>query len=176
MGVLAEDLLHSLTENEQVAKRIDDVRNQTVAEKNRLAQEARDRKMKEFNLVKGTRNKSLSESSAVASKTPAASADLTDETGHVCCICREGYKYFPNKVLAIYTFTKKVDVEPFEGRTRKTIGYSRVTHFNIIHIECHTSAIKQARSRDEWESALLQNANTRCNGLLPLWGPDVAVT
>jgi E3 ubiquitin-protein ligase UBR4 len=31
----------------------------------------------------------------------------------------------------------------------------------------------QARARDEWESALLQNANTRCNGLLPLWGPGV---
>ncbi len=25
-----------------------------------------------------------------------------------------------------------------------------------------------------WESAMLQNANTRCNGLLPLWGPQVA--
>ena len=25
-----------------------------------------------------------------------------------------------------------------------------------------------------WDSAMLQNANTRCNGLLPLWGPQVA--
>ncbi|CAF1322792.1 unnamed protein product, partial [Rotaria sordida] len=174
VGVLAEDLLHSLTENEQVAKKIDDVRNQTRAEKKRLAQEARDRKMRELNLTKITRNKSVSESSATASKTPVSHGDLTDETGHVCCICREGYKYFPNKVLAIYTFTKKVDIEPYEAKTRKTPGYATVTHFNIIHIECHTSAIKQARSRDEWESALLQNANTRCNGLLPLWGPDVA--
>ena len=31
----------------------------------------------------------------------------------------------------------------------------------------------QARGREEWESALLQNANTKCNGLLPLWGPGV---
>ncbi|CAF1250057.1 unnamed protein product, partial [Adineta ricciae] len=177
VGVLAEDLLHSLTENEQVAKKIEDVRNQTRAEKKRLAQEARDRKMRELNLTKTTRMKSASESSATASKTPSAAgthSDLTEETGHVCCICREGYRYFPNKVLAIYTFTKKVDIEPFEAKGRKTSGYSTVTHFNIIHIECHTSAIKQARSRDEWESALLQNANTRCNGLLPLWGPDVA--
>jgi E3 ubiquitin-protein ligase UBR4 len=36
------------------------------------------------------------------------------------------------------------------------------------------SAIRLARSRDEWESASLQNANTRCNGLLPLWGPEVS--
>merc|ERR1712012_1292610 len=28
-------------------------------------------------------------------------------------------------------------------------------------------------ARDEWESALLQNANTKCNGLLPLWGPGI---
>lgn len=35
------------------------------------------------------------------------------------------------------------------------------------------SAVRLARARDEWESAALQNANTRCNGLLPLWGPQV---
>ncbi len=27
--------------------------------------------------------------------------------------------------------------------------------------------------REEWDSAALQNANTKCNGLLPLWGPQV---
>lgn len=32
---------------------------------------------------------------------------------------------------------------------------------------------RHARGRDEWESAVLQNANTKCNGLLPLWGPHV---
>lgn len=30
-----------------------------------------------------------------------------------------------------------------------------------------------ARGREEWESAALQNANTKCNGLLPVWGPHV---
>ncbi|KAJ8940312.1 hypothetical protein NQ318_014386 [Aromia moschata] len=35
------------------------------------------------------------------------------------------------------------------------------------------SAVRLARARDEWESAALQNANTKCNGLLPLWGPQV---
>lgn len=32
---------------------------------------------------------------------------------------------------------------------------------------------RSSRSRDEWESAALHNANTRANGLLPLWGPQV---
>ena len=36
------------------------------------------------------------------------------------------------------------------------------------------AALRLQRGRDEWESAMLQNANTRCNGLLPLWGPQVA--
>ena len=34
-------------------------------------------------------------------------------------------------------------------------------------------ANRLARGRDEWESAALQNANTKCNGLLPIWGPQV---
>lgn len=33
--------------------------------------------------------------------------------------------------------------------------------------------IRLARGRDEWESAALQNANTKCNGLLPIWGSKV---
>ena len=53
------------------------------------------------------------------------------------------------------------------------LGYSTVTHFNVIHVDCHMNAIRLARVRDEWESAALQNANTKCNGLLPFWGPTV---
>lgn len=36
------------------------------------------------------------------------------------------------------------------------------------------AAVRLASGRDEWESAALHNANTRCNGLLPLWGPSVS--
>ena len=54
------------------------------------------------------------------------------------------------------------------------MGYTTVTHFNLVHVDCHLAAVRLQRGRDEWESAMLQNANTRCNGLLPLWGPEVA--
>lgn len=100
--------------------------------------------------------------------------ELGEESGLVCCICREGYKYQPNKVLGIYTFTKRCNLDEFEAKSRKSMGYSTVTHFNIVHIDCHMNAVRLARARDEWESAALQNANTKCNGLLPLWGPSVA--
>jgi len=35
---------------------------------------------------------------------------------------------------------------------------------------------RSARSREEWESAALHNANTRCNGLMPLYGHKVPET
>ncbi|CAF4191982.1 unnamed protein product, partial [Rotaria sordida] len=69
---------------------------------------------------------------------------------------------------------KNVHIQPYEGKRRKTSAYASITHFNIIDIQCHRSAIKQARSRDESESALLQNANTPSNGLLTLSERDVA--
>uniref|UniRef100_A0A8C3QPV4 Ubiquitin protein ligase E3 component n-recognin 4 n=1 Tax=Cyanoderma ruficeps TaxID=181631 RepID=A0A8C3QPV4_9PASS len=50
---------------------------------------------------------------------------------------------------------------------------SGLSHFNIVHYDCHLAAVRLARGREEWESAALQNANTKCNGLLPVWGPHV---
>jgi E3 ubiquitin-protein ligase UBR4 len=64
----------------------------------------------------------------------------------------------------------------FEAKSHKTSGFNPVTYFNLIHLDCHSSAIKQARAGDEWESALLQNGNTRCNALLSLGGPEVPET
>lgn len=69
-------------------------------------------------------------------------ADLGEETGHVCVICREGYKFQPTKVLGIYTFTKRCNVEEYEIKPRKTFGYSTVTHFNVVHVDCHMAAVR----------------------------------
>ncbi|CAF0999945.1 unnamed protein product [Brachionus calyciflorus] len=67
--------------------------------------------------------------------------------------------------------------ETYESKSRKTIGSPNVTHFNLVHIDCHTNAIRSSRTcRDEWENAALQNANTKCNGILPIWGPEVTET
>ena len=40
---------------------------------------------------------------------------LGDESGLCCNICREGYKFQPSKVLAIYTYTRPSTVDPFEA-------------------------------------------------------------
>lgn len=168
VGSLAENLLEALRTHAGVASRIEEVREQTRAEKKRLAMAMREKQL-------GALGMHTNEKGQVTAKSTMMQQleDLGEETGLVCVICREGYKFQPNKVLGIYTFTKRCNVEEFESKARKTVGYSTVTHFNVVHVDCHMSAVRLARGRDEWESAALQNANTKCNGLLPLWGPQV---
>ncbi|CAF3842832.1 unnamed protein product [Rotaria sordida] len=109
-----------------------------VQKKKRLAQEAPDRKMPELNLTKIIQNKSLSESSSTASKTPISHSDLTDETGYLCWICREDLE-------------KNVHIQLYEDQL----------------LNKHDQEINR-------NQLYYNNANTPSNGLLPLWGPDVA--
>lgn len=50
----------------------------------------------------------------------------------------------PTKVLGIYTFTKRVALEEMENKPRKQQGYSTVSHFNIVHYDCHLAAVRWA--------------------------------
>lgn len=179
VGVLAEDLLVALKQNlsSKVAAAIEEVRNQTKLEKKKLAMAMRQKQLTQLGMKANDKGKIVaSDPSTIKNMTDFS--EVEEEKGHVCCICREGYKYHPQKVLAIYTFTKKIDIEHnYEAKARKTTGYTTVTHFNLVHIDCHTNAIRSARTcRDEWENAALQNANTKCNGILPIWGPEVTET
>ncbi|KAH9361452.1 hypothetical protein HPB48_003874 [Haemaphysalis longicornis] len=168
VGSLAENLMEALKENPNVAQKIEEVRKQTRDEKKRLAMAMREKQLGELGMRTNEKGQVTAKSSILKQM-----EDLGEELGLVCIICREGYKFQPSKVLGIYTFTKRCNLEEFEAKPRKTPGYSTVTHFNIVHVDCHMAAVRHARGRDEWESAALQNANTKCNGLLPLWGPQV---
>ncbi|CAG9856656.1 unnamed protein product [Phyllotreta striolata] len=168
VGSLAENLLEALCTNPEVAKQIDAVRDFTRSEKKRLAMAMREKQLGQLGMRTNDKGQVTAKSNILHQI-----EELGEESGLVCCICREGYKYQPTKVLGLYTFTKRCNVEEFEVKPRKTVGYTTVSHFNIVHIDCHMSAVRLARARDEWESAALQNANTKCNGLLPLWGPQV---
>ncbi|XP_050663780.1 E3 ubiquitin-protein ligase UBR4 isoform X18 [Leptidea sinapis] len=168
VGSLAENLLEALRSQPECAERVQHVRDYTRQEKKRLAMAVRERQLGAL----GMRSNERGQVTAQCSLTQQV-AELAEEAGAVCCICREGYKYQPTKVLGIYTFTKRCPVEEYEVRARKTLGFTTVSHYNIVHVECHLAAVRQQRARDEWESAALQNASTRCNGLLPLWGPNV---
>uniref|UniRef100_A0A182RFY8 UBR-type domain-containing protein n=1 Tax=Anopheles funestus TaxID=62324 RepID=A0A182RFY8_ANOFN len=169
VGSLAENLLEALCTEPATAKRVQEVRDFTRAEKKRLAMATREKQLDALGMRTNEKGQVTAKGSILSQI-----EKLREETGLACFICREGYACQPNKVLGIYTFTKRANVEEFEMKQKKTIGYTTVTHFNVVHVDCHMNAIRLARSRDEWESASLQNANTRCNGLLPLWGPDVS--
>lgn len=168
VGSLAENLLDAIKENKSVAEKIEEVRKQTRDEKKRLAMAMREKQLGALGMRTNEKGQVTAHSSLLQKV-----EELGDEAGLVCIICREGYRFQPTKVLGIYTFTKRCLLEEFQSRATKTPGYTTVTHFNVVHVDCHMAAVRHARGRDEWESAALQNANTKCNGLLPLWGPQV---
>ncbi|RMZ99744.1 E3 ubiquitin- ligase UBR4-like [Brachionus plicatilis] len=173
VGVIAEDLLAVLRQNgsHQVTSAIQQMQEQTKSEKKKLAMAKRNKQLSQLGMKTNDKGQLLINPDSLKS------IQVEEEKGHVCCICRDGYKYNPQKLLAIYTFSKKCELEPYENKARKTVGFSTVTHFNLVHAECHTNAIRSSRTcRDEWENAALQNANTKCNGILPIWGPQVTDT
>ncbi|CAD5111184.1 DgyrCDS518 [Dimorphilus gyrociliatus] len=168
IGTLAENLLDSIRVHTSLKKVVEDFRLKTKAEKKRKALAMRNKHLDSLGMKTNEKGQVKAD---VKSKW--LEAEIQEETGMVCCICREGYKNQPNKVLAIYTFTRRTQLDEFEAKSRKSAGYSTLTHMNVVHVDCHVAAVRHSRSRDEWESALLHNSNSKCNGLLPLWGPDV---
>lgn len=170
VGSLAENLMEALRDHPDVEKKVSEVRRSTRLEKKKLAMAMREKQLGALGMETTSAGKIIAKPSTMLREME----ELHEESGLACCICREGYKYHPQKVLGIYTFTKRCILEEFENKQRKTQGYSTVSHFNIVHYDCHMAAVRLARGRDEWESAALQNANTKCNGLLPIWGPQVS--
>jgi E3 ubiquitin-protein ligase UBR4 len=168
LGTLAENVLETMMENAECQREIKAVRKATREEKKRKAMALRKKEL-------GALGMQLNEKGQVVAISQLLNelGSLEEETGLKCCICLEGYRSHPQKVLGVYTFSKKVTLDEFESKPRKTMGICTVSHFNVVHYDCHSSAVKLARGRDEWESAMLQNANTRCNGLMPIWGPNI---
>ncbi|XP_074308362.1 auxin transport protein BIG [Silene latifolia] len=101
-----------------------------------------------------------------------------EEGGLACMVCREGYSLRPNDLLGVYTYSKRVNLgSGNSGSARGECVYTTVSHFNIIHFQCHQEA-KRADSalknpKKEWEGATLRNNETLCNALFPIRGPAV---
>eukprot|EP01018_Ginkgo_biloba_P024431 Gb_03145 [translate_table: standard] len=101
-----------------------------------------------------------------------------EEAGLACMVCREGYSLRPTDMLGAYTFSKRVNLGL--GTTSHARGewvYTTVSHFNVIHFQCHQEAKRADASlknpKKEWEGAALRNSETLCNSLFPLRGPAV---
>jgi E3 ubiquitin-protein ligase UBR4 len=80
---------------------------------------------------------------------------LTEQTWE-CCICKEGYEYFPDRVLGVYAFANRVG-----------LAINTATYFVCIHPSCHEQAPISGR-QSEWEAASVRNCERPCNCIFPL--------
>lgn len=101
-----------------------------------------------------------------------------EEDGLACMVCREGYSLRPNDLLGVYSYSKRVNLGVgTSGSARGECVYTTVSHFNIIHFQCHQEAKRADAAlknpKKEWEGATLRNNETLCNALFPIRGPAV---
>jgi E3 ubiquitin-protein ligase UBR4 len=101
-----------------------------------------------------------------------------EEAGLACMVCREGYLLRPTDMLGTYCYSKRVNVGMgVSSHKRSEWVYTTVSHFNVIHFQCHQEAKRADASlknpKKEWEGATLRNSETLCNNIFPLRGPSV---
>ncbi|KFD55086.1 hypothetical protein M513_04004 [Trichuris suis] len=169
IGSLAEGLMEILRENEVVAKKVEEARLETKRRKKQIAMEVRKKQLRRLGMQ-------LTDNGAIVicSDRLKEFTEVAKESELNCVICRESLVGCPKKPIGLYTFSKVVDIEPYEQSAVKAKSIFTVTYLNAIHYDCHVVAVRSATNRAEWESAMLHNASTRCNGLLPLLGPQTS--
>lgn len=178
VGSLAEAVLEAMQGCPEAEDKVKAVRDQTKAEKKKLAMAMRAKQLQAFGLKANAMGQVKADQSLLQKF-----VGLAEESGLSCSICREGYKFQPGKVsslennlslfhkqiqcllllqvLAIYTHTVACPAEEFEsvsGSHRRTMGYSTVSHFNLVHVDCHSAAVRQNRYVD---TRLVQSRTVR---------------
>ena len=138
LGSLAEAVLEAVRDHQEVGVKVDEVRKATKEEKKKLAMAMRAKQLKSIGLKTNEKGQVKAEQSLLQQF-----QGIGEESGLACVICREGYRFQPSKVLAIYTFTRRCSLEDAEKGGRKTMGFSTVSHFNLVHVDCHLAAVRQ---------------------------------
>jgi E3 ubiquitin-protein ligase UBR4 len=163
-ATLAEALLNVMSESFETRTIVNDLRAKTKSERTKKALAKRENVLKNLGWE-------IDNTQIVTASTGHSFDDVEEETGLVCCICGDGYTYKPESCMGIYTFSKAVYLE------EDFVGFSTVTHFNVIHFECHNTAMvadsRLKPSKSEWEGAEIRNQYTKCNSLMPLLGPKI---
>ena len=106
LGSLAEAVLEALKGHAEAAEKVAEVRSATRGEKKKMAMAMRAKQLKAIGLTTNETGQVKAEQSLLQQFQA-----IGEETGLSCVICREGYKFQPGKVLAIYTFTKRTPLE-----------------------------------------------------------------
>lgn len=112
VGSLAENLLEALCTDPVTAKRVQEVRDFTRAEKKRLAMATREKQLNALGMRTNEKGQVTAQGSILQKI-----EKLRDETGLTCFICREGYSCQPSKVLGTairnVNFVFKIFNEPY---------------------------------------------------------------
>ncbi|PHT91655.1 Auxin transport protein BIG [Capsicum annuum] len=186
IGARAENLLDTLSDKEGqgdgfLAQKVHQLRHATRDEMRRRAL----RKRTELLQGLGMRQELSSDGGeriVVARPILEGLEDVEDEEeeGLACMVCREGYRLRPTDLLGVYTYSKRVNLGVgSSGNARGDCVYTTVSHFNIIHFQCHQEAKRADAAlknpKKEWDGAALRNNETLCNNLFPLRGPSVPI-
>ncbi|KAL0377636.1 UNVERIFIED_CONTAM: Auxin transport protein BIG [Sesamum radiatum] len=183
IGAKAENLLDTLidkegTDNGFLAEKVRQLRHTTRDEMRRLALRKREQLLQGL----GMRQELTSDGGEriiVAKPVLEGFEDVEEEEdGLACMVCREGYRLRPTDLLGVYTYSKRVNLGVgSSGNARGDCVYTTVSHFNIIHFQCHQEAKRADAAlknpKKEWDGAALRNNETLCNNLFPLRGPSV---
>ncbi|RLN35404.1 hypothetical protein C2845_PM03G30180 [Panicum miliaceum] len=183
IGARAENLLDTLANKENngdgfLGKKIQELRHATRDEMRRRALKKREMLLQGM----GMRQEFASDGGrriVVSQPTIEGLDDVEEEEdGLACMVCREGYTLRPTDMLGVYAFSKRVNLgAASSGSGRGDCVYTTVSHFNIIHYQCHQEAKRADAAlknpKKEWDGATLRNNETLCNCIFPLRGPSV---
>uniref|UniRef100_A0A0M3HTT2 UBR-type domain-containing protein n=1 Tax=Ascaris lumbricoides TaxID=6252 RepID=A0A0M3HTT2_ASCLU len=168
IGTMAENVMEELKQNEKVAAEIEKVRRETKAKKRQLAMMMRQKQLSKMGMQVSQKGQVKVIPRKIANE-PGSSSKSIDVLSE-CCICREGLDTV-DKVMMVYAFASRQDLTTaINGRS---FTFATVSQMNLVHLECHSTAIRMAIGRDEWSSAALHNANTKCNVMVPVWSKTV---
>ncbi|CAG9534491.1 unnamed protein product [Cercopithifilaria johnstoni] len=169
IGTLAENVMEELKKNDQVAVQIEKVRQETKIKKHHLAMAMRQKQLSKMGMeigkkgqVKLSARKLVNESHSLESV-----SDIS-----ICCICREAMDASA-KIMMVYAFASRLNLKENKVINGRNYSFTTVSQMNLVHLDCHSIAVRMAGSRSEWASAALHNANTKCNVIMPIWSKRV---
>ncbi|XP_051119264.1 auxin transport protein BIG [Andrographis paniculata] len=183
IGAKAENLLDILTDKEGIdngplAEKVRQIRRATRDEMRRRALKKREQLLQGLGMWQESTSDG-GERIVVTQPVLEGFEDVEEEEdGLACMVCREGYRLRPTDLLGVYTYSKRVNLGVGgSGSARGDCVYTTVSHFNIIHFQCHQEAKRADAAlrnpKKEWDGAALRNNETLCNNLFPIRGSSV---
>ncbi|VDM95152.1 unnamed protein product [Thelazia callipaeda] len=169
IGTLAENVMEELKKNEEVAVQIEKVRQETKLKKRQMAMAMRQKQLSKLGMEIGKKGQ-VKVSSRKLMNEP-HTVDCAPEIG-VCCICREAMDS-AGKIMMVYAFASRLNLRENKVICGRSHSFTTVSQMNLVHLDCHSTAVRMAGSRGEWASAALHNANTKCNIIVPIWSKQV---